>query len=138
GGKPTTDLMGWAGQSCANAGAARTSRDTSREARRGMERPFGAMGNRTRAPAAQSRGAPKASFRKSERCIRAPGLGRRGAHGDNRWLGGSMEKQTFDVVVAGCGVAGLSAAVAAAEGGARAAVLERSTREERGGQSRYT
>lgn len=49
-----------------------------------------------------------------------------------------MERRQFDVVVAGCGVAGLSAAVSAAEKGARAAVLERSTREERGGQSRYT
>jgi tricarballylate dehydrogenase len=49
-----------------------------------------------------------------------------------------MEKQAFDVVVAGCGVAGLSAAVAAAEAGGKVAVLERSTREERGGQSRYT
>jgi len=45
---------------------------------------------------------------------------------------------TFDVVVAGCGVAGLSSAVAAAQAGARVAILERSTREERGGQSRYT
>jgi tricarballylate dehydrogenase len=44
----------------------------------------------------------------------------------------------FDLVVAGCGVAGLSAAVAAAQAGARVAVIERSTREERGGQSRYT
>ncbi|HYF09164.1 MAG TPA: FAD-binding protein [Acetobacteraceae bacterium] len=44
----------------------------------------------------------------------------------------------FDLVVAGCGVAGLSAAVAAAEGGARVAVLERAPRAERGGQSRYT
>src|SRR5215218_11213449 len=44
----------------------------------------------------------------------------------------------YGVVVAGCGVAGLSAAVSAAEGGARVAVLERSPREERGGQSRYT
>lgn len=44
----------------------------------------------------------------------------------------------FDVVVAGCGVAGLSAAVAAAEAGARVAIVERAPREERGGQSRYT
>lgn len=44
----------------------------------------------------------------------------------------------FDVVVAGCGVAGLSAAVAAAQAGARVAVLERATQQERGGQSRYT
>ncbi|HYZ30981.1 MAG TPA: FAD-dependent oxidoreductase, partial [Crenalkalicoccus sp.] len=49
-----------------------------------------------------------------------------------------MRAETFDVVVAGCGVAGLSAAVAAAERGARVAVLERATREDRGGQSRYT
>lgn len=49
-----------------------------------------------------------------------------------------MEKRQFDVVVAGCGVAGLSAAVSARQNGATVAVLERSTREERGGQSRYT
>jgi tricarballylate dehydrogenase len=49
-----------------------------------------------------------------------------------------MMANEFDVVVAGCGVAGLSAAVAAAQAGARVAVLERATREERGGQSRYT
>lgn len=49
-----------------------------------------------------------------------------------------MERMKFDVVVAGCGVAGLSAAVSAAEKGAKAVILERSTREERGGQSRYT
>ncbi len=48
-----------------------------------------------------------------------------------------MEQQ-FDVVVAGCGVAGLSAAVTAAERGLKVAVLERSSREDRGGQSRYT
>ncbi|MER1966463.1 FAD-dependent oxidoreductase [Castellaniella sp. GW247-6E4] len=46
--------------------------------------------------------------------------------------------KTFDVVVAGCGVAGLSAAVSAAECGLRVAVLERASRAERGGQSRYT
>ena len=49
-----------------------------------------------------------------------------------------MKREVFDVVVAGCGVAGLSAAVSAAENGARVAVLERAPREERGGQSRYT
>lgn len=49
-----------------------------------------------------------------------------------------MQNAQFDVVVAGCGVAGLSAAVAAAEQGAKVAVLERAPREERGGQSRYT
>jgi tricarballylate dehydrogenase len=49
-----------------------------------------------------------------------------------------MREKRFDVVVAGCGVAGLSAAVAAAEVGARVAVLERAPPEERGGQSRYT
>ncbi len=49
-----------------------------------------------------------------------------------------MGEEQFDVVVAGCGVAGLSAAVSAAESGARVAVLERAPREERGGQSRYT
>lgn len=49
-----------------------------------------------------------------------------------------MERRSFDVVVAGCGVAGLSAAVSARQNGAKVAVLERATREERGGQSRYT
>ena len=44
----------------------------------------------------------------------------------------------FDVVVAGCGIAGLSAAVSAAQGGARVAVLERAPVEERGGNTRYT
>nr|WP_315595210.1 FAD-dependent tricarballylate dehydrogenase TcuA [uncultured Cupriavidus sp.] len=44
----------------------------------------------------------------------------------------------FDVVVIGCGIAGLSAAVAAAVKGARVAVLERATREEFGGNTRWT
>jgi tricarballylate dehydrogenase len=49
-----------------------------------------------------------------------------------------MQSADYDVVVAGCGVAGLSAAVAAAEEGARVAILERAPREDCGGQSRYT
>jgi tricarballylate dehydrogenase len=44
----------------------------------------------------------------------------------------------YDVVVAGCGIAGLSAAVSAAQDGAKVAVLERSTVEERGGNTRWT
>lgn len=50
----------------------------------------------------------------------------------------NIQAQEYDVVVAGCGVAGLSAAVSAAEHGARVVVLERAPAEERGGQSRYT
>jgi tricarballylate dehydrogenase len=46
--------------------------------------------------------------------------------------------KAHDLIVAGCGVAGLSAAVAAAERGARVVVLERAPKAERGGQSRYT
>lgn len=48
------------------------------------------------------------------------------------------ETHRYDVVVVGCGVAGLSAAVAAQECGARVAVLERAPLEERGGNTRYT
>ncbi|GGE51437.1 tricarballylate dehydrogenase [Agaricicola taiwanensis] len=44
----------------------------------------------------------------------------------------------FDVVIAGCGIAGLSAAVSAAQDGAKVAVLERATFEERGGNTRWT
>jgi tricarballylate dehydrogenase len=47
-------------------------------------------------------------------------------------------EQSFDVVVVGCGIAGLSAAVSASQKGARVALLERASREERGGNTRYT
>lgn len=43
-----------------------------------------------------------------------------------------------DVMVVGCGAAGLSAAVAARQAGARVIVLERSPEAERGGNTRYT
>jgi len=43
-----------------------------------------------------------------------------------------------DVVVVGCGAAGLSAALSAVERGASVGVLERSTKELRGGNTRYT
>jgi tricarballylate dehydrogenase len=43
-----------------------------------------------------------------------------------------------DVVVVGCGIAGMSAAVSAAQAGASVRVLERAPRQERGGNSRYT
>ncbi len=49
-----------------------------------------------------------------------------------------MTINEFDLIVAGCGVAGLSAAVSAAESGARVVLLERATLDQRGGQSRYT
>ena len=49
-----------------------------------------------------------------------------------------MLNTEYDVVIVGCGVAGLSAAVSSAEQGLRVALLERATRDERGGQSRYT
>jgi tricarballylate dehydrogenase len=46
--------------------------------------------------------------------------------------------KNYDAVVVGHGVAGLAAAVAAAEGGAKVALLERADRDNRGGNSRYT
>ena len=47
-------------------------------------------------------------------------------------------RDQFDVVVVGCGVAGLSAAVTARQQGASVALLERAPIGERGGNSRYT
>lgn len=49
-----------------------------------------------------------------------------------------LKRHDYDVVVVGAGVAGLSAAVAAAESGARVTILERSTQAETGGNTRYT
>lgn len=49
-----------------------------------------------------------------------------------------MFEPQADVVVVGTGIAGMSAAVAALQGGARVTLLERAPREERGGQTRYT
>src|SRR3990172_4430223 len=44
----------------------------------------------------------------------------------------------FDVVVVGCGIAGLAAAMAARQQGASVAILERAPIEERGGNTRHT
>jgi tricarballylate dehydrogenase len=49
-----------------------------------------------------------------------------------------MESKTFDLVVVGHGIAGLSAAVSATQQGARVAVIERAPVEESGGCTRYT
>lgn len=48
------------------------------------------------------------------------------------------ETHRYDVVVVGCGIAGLSAALSAQECGSRVAVLERAPEAERGGNSRYS
>jgi tricarballylate dehydrogenase len=49
-----------------------------------------------------------------------------------------VSDQSFDVIVIGCGIAGLCAAVSATHTGAEVAVLERSTKEEFGGNTRWT
>ena len=48
------------------------------------------------------------------------------------------EVSTTDVVVIGCGIAGLSAAVSALQAGAQVVILERAPKEERGGNTRWT
>ena len=50
----------------------------------------------------------------------------------------TLNKFETDVVVVGCGVAGMTSALAALESGARVISVERSTFEERGGNSRWT
>ncbi|MBS0244242.1 MAG: FAD-dependent oxidoreductase, partial [Proteobacteria bacterium] len=45
------------------------------------------------------------------------------------------EAHSFDVVVVGSGIAGLSAAVTAKQAGSRVAILERSPIEDRGGNT---
>ena len=49
-----------------------------------------------------------------------------------------MGRDGFDVIVVGCGIAGLSAAITAQQTGARVAILERAPQDERGGNTRYT
>ena len=51
---------------------------------------------------------------------------------------GGPDEQTFDVVVAGAGIAGLSAAVEAAELGGRVLLLEKAPPEGRGGNTRFS
>jgi tricarballylate dehydrogenase len=50
----------------------------------------------------------------------------------------SIGSETYDVIVVGCGIAGLSAAVSAQQAGAKVALLERAPKEDRGGNTRYT
>jgi succinate dehydrogenase/fumarate reductase flavoprotein subunit len=47
-----------------------------------------------------------------------------------------MRELNRDVVIVGCGAAGLTAALAALQNGAKVIVLERSTVEDRGGNTR--
>ncbi len=48
------------------------------------------------------------------------------------------DNRNYDAVIVGMGIAGLSAAAAAIQGGARIAILERAPKEERGGNTRWT
>lgn len=49
-----------------------------------------------------------------------------------------VSDQSFDVIVVGCGISGLSAAVSAADNGAAVLILERAVQEEFGGNTRWT
>jgi tricarballylate dehydrogenase len=55
-----------------------------------------------------------------------------------QWPGRTQVVDGYDVVVVGCGIAGLSAAVSAAQNGARVVMLERAHEEEFGGNTRWT
>src|SRR5579859_3724510 len=48
------------------------------------------------------------------------------------------ESVTTDLLVVGCGIAGLAAAVSALEAGAQVTILERAPKDERGGNTRWT
>src|SRR6266508_6027924 len=49
-----------------------------------------------------------------------------------------MKTYNCDVLVVGCGAAGLTSALAALENGASVIILERSPKEDRGGNTRWT
>jgi tricarballylate dehydrogenase len=51
---------------------------------------------------------------------------------------GNAGTDSFDIIIIGTGIAGLSAAAAALQAGGRVAILERSIRAERGGNTRWT
>ncbi|MFW6031542.1 MAG: FAD-dependent oxidoreductase, partial [Myxococcota bacterium] len=50
----------------------------------------------------------------------------------------TMHEESHDIIVIGCGMAGLAAALRATELGASVCVLEKSPREHRGGHTRFT
>lgn len=47
-------------------------------------------------------------------------------------------RTSYDLVIVGCGIAGLAAGIAAAEGGIETVILEKAPEERRGGQTQYT
>jgi tricarballylate dehydrogenase len=56
----------------------------------------------------------------------------------NYFIGRQMPANDHHVIVVGCGMGGMAAAVSALEGGAQVTVLERAPESERGGRTRYT